>query len=792
MKKLVLTLFLLASLHLIAQTDGISYQAVIIGPDNQELPGVDAEGNILPNATVAIRFTIFDANNQVEYQEVQTTNTDQYGRINLLIGEVNPDGFAEISWDGTNKDLKVEIDFSGGTSYVDMAREKLTFLPYAFHRNITATGTLTVDDASFLNGELTVQGPTNLNSTLNVNGGNATNLSGELNVDGTTSLNNTLNVNNMFMTKLSGALNVGNTTIDEIDYNAPTNLAGILNVNGLGTFKDGISVKGTSTFDNLNVNNNTILGTVLDDGSITSTTDIIGKTDINGQVTIKPDIDNKDVAAILPINDEDANQSNYDKYPLRVEGSYQGIAIKVKETRGRTNNYISFWDDDQMWGRIEGLTLSQQAFDPEYILEHTFKITDIAIATADVVIAIIDWGTGGLNFAAALTSSTACVGVGACVTLPVPSWIGSSTVEWVLLTAQIVSLGGSLALAVAEEVSFTGFSIANIGVSYQSGAGDYAEWLPKENLSDVFLEGEIVGIKNGMVTKKTWDAEKIMIVSTKPIVLGNMPQPNQEKDYVKIAFMGQVPVKILGNVTPGDYILPNVLGYGFGMAVHPKDMKIRDYKKVAGVAWSNIGKISDGLNLVNVAVGINTNDLSDIVDKQEQELKALRAITVELENEIKQTNSVLAELVPGYAKAVGIENIDQWIKNGENNESIVHNDVNSEDLTAFSDENDVLYFEISRKQIVTAISMAREQYVQMLDEFDITKKLLLDKNSFLNEAMVDKILTPIEKHPFWQKIDNETAYKEEIIDFLLSKMEKAFHTHKKYAHEFTEFKLRKN
>ncbi len=70
MKKVLLIILILASIKAFTQTDGISYQAVIIGPDNQELPGVDAEGNILPEATIALRFSIIDANNQLEYQEI--------------------------------------------------------------------------------------------------------------------------------------------------------------------------------------------------------------------------------------------------------------------------------------------------------------------------------------------------------------------------------------------------------------------------------------------------------------------------------------------------------------------------------------------------------------------------------------------------------------------------------------------------------------------------------------------------------------------------------------------------
>ncbi|MCB0434312.1 MAG: hypothetical protein KDD18_15465, partial [Mangrovimonas sp.] len=189
-------LFFALTFQAIAQTDGITYQAVIIGPDALELPGVDSEGNYLPNATVAIRFTIYDSGNQIEFREVQIADTDEFGRINLLIGEANHDEFTHISWDGTPKDLEVEIDFDAGSNFETMSREKLTFLPYAYHRNITATGTLSVDDNTFLNGELQVEGPTNLNSTLDVNNQNATNLTGTLTVDGETNLNNAFSVNN--------------------------------------------------------------------------------------------------------------------------------------------------------------------------------------------------------------------------------------------------------------------------------------------------------------------------------------------------------------------------------------------------------------------------------------------------------------------------------------------------------------------------------------------------------------------------------------------------------------------
>ena len=79
MKKIILSIFLIiCTLKGFSQTQGISYQAVILNPNNQELPGFDAQDNILANTNVIIQFTIVDDNNSDEYQEYHETSTDQY------------------------------------------------------------------------------------------------------------------------------------------------------------------------------------------------------------------------------------------------------------------------------------------------------------------------------------------------------------------------------------------------------------------------------------------------------------------------------------------------------------------------------------------------------------------------------------------------------------------------------------------------------------------------------------------------------------------------------------------
>ncbi len=152
MKKLFLfTLLLLVIVKLFGQSQGISYQAVIIDKTPQEVPGVDITGNIIPNHPIMMRFAILDAAGTIEYQEEHATTTDMYGMINLVIGRgiqtlISPGTFAEIDWNGTPKALKVDISFSDtDIFYSDFSYEDLTFVPYAFHKNITATGSLIVD-----------------------------------------------------------------------------------------------------------------------------------------------------------------------------------------------------------------------------------------------------------------------------------------------------------------------------------------------------------------------------------------------------------------------------------------------------------------------------------------------------------------------------------------------------------------------------------------------------------------------------------------------------------------------
>ena len=68
---------------------------------------------------------------------------------------------------------------------------------------------------------------------------------------------------------------------------------------------------------------------------------------------------------------------------------------------------------------------------------------------------------------------------------------------------------------------------------------------------DDAAETERFGVHGGKVTHRTDGADQAMVVSDKPIVLGNMPDLAQQHRFEKIAFMGQTLVEVWGGRAAG-------------------------------------------------------------------------------------------------------------------------------------------------------------------------------------------------------------------------------------------------
>ncbi len=796
-----LFLFLFLVIEVSGQTDGITYQAVIIGPDVLELPGVDSEGNYLPSTTVAIRFTILDSGNGQEFQEVQLTTTDEFGRINLIIGAVEHDAFEKISWDGTAKDLKVEIDFDGGNNFEDMSREVLTFVPYAYHRNITATGTLDVDDNTTLNGELLVEGPTTLNSTLDVTNGNETNLSGSLTVDGITDLNEGLNVNGQSTTNLSGALNVGEDIVavegGPWDEFAPTKLNGTLDVVGL-TNTNGLSNKGNFRSDVLeglvlNITSTADQDRLLDDGTGFRQTSILkGNTTIgtvesgtypdritvngnvgitteddlnittNSQVKINSTVHMGAISYTGPFEDPDSglqitttnDNPGLEKgnYPLLVEGSTQGIAIEVIGSRRNGNNFIGFWDANNMWGRIEGEIAVENNNNSDYTFDIRSMAYDVYDAELDLGFAIASEVLALAQLAASIADFRGCVGFGACLSGPGPADIAFSLAQVIFEGIQIGFSADALIRANNNENIYATNKSNTQGVTYASGAGDYAEYLLRANINEKMSYGDIVGVKGGKISKHTKGAERMMVVSFKPIVLGNMPQPDQEEAYEKVAFMGQVPVKVFGKVKIGDYIVPSGNNDGLGVAIDPSKMTSEHVKDIVGVAWGINDNIL-GFNKVNVAVGLNKNDNNAIVEKLEERMEEQ---DVEINNIKKQIAEYLVRLSNIENGIVTTTTHSTLEKDSEGHDESEHQETEGYDQREYeiieTDKGEIVYWQITREDFDKALQM-------------VETKLLSEKGNFANNKL-------------WKKIKTDSKFRNKTFEELKSKLDKQIHYHK--------------
>ncbi len=279
-------------------------------------------------------------------------------------------------------------------------------------------------------------------------------------------------------------------------------------------------------------------------------------------------------------------------YPVTVEGSNQGIYIKIDEPRTNANNFVSFADDTKIWGAVQGETWDELTATPQYGIQ-------IALFTLKGVSII---GQTVAMVATAISEGISVLGAGAAP--------GS--------TAAAIVLGIEAAALLVESINWGTYLAETVGVSYNSGGADYAEYILRAKEIADLLPAQVVGVKGGVVSLNTTEADHFRVISLAPIVLGNMPQPDQEHLYEKVAFRGQVPVNVVGAVTIGDYILPSGNNDGLAIAVHPDEMKIGDYQRIIGVAWSEAEFAP--VNIINVAIGLNSNDLGPELELLDQKV----------------------------------------------------------------------------------------------------------------------------------------------------------------------------
>jgi hypothetical protein len=129
MKQLLfLILFFSFRLLLSAQAppELVNYQAV----------ARDGDGIVLDNQPVSFQFSILDALSTPLYVEQHNgILTNEFGLVNLRIGggSVQSGDFGSIDWAKGSHSLKIEVDPSGGSSYVLSDEQQILSVPYALY-----------------------------------------------------------------------------------------------------------------------------------------------------------------------------------------------------------------------------------------------------------------------------------------------------------------------------------------------------------------------------------------------------------------------------------------------------------------------------------------------------------------------------------------------------------------------------------------------------------------------------------------------------------------------------------
>lgn len=658
-KHLILAIaFCLASLFAFAQSvpQGINYQAV----------ARDSKGAPLSLQDIGLRVSLRagDATGKTVYEELHQLKTNELGMFQLVIGQGNAEqgDFQQVPWSEFPVWMVLAIDETGKGEFVTLAATQLMAVPYAFHAGTAASwsapmteleknrrcgstgipfwsnlGNYNVSDTCHFigttvpvdfifktnnvermritkNGELIIIARVTFEDNVQFSGDSVI-IDNDLFVRGNVDVGQDLAVH-------------GNAGVDQnLEVGGNTGIGQDLGVGGNGSVAGDLEVGGDGRFTNIFVTNNASIGNDLDlgrDGSVGRDLSVarnttIGGTltssgkltvnnvsDLNGQVTIKANVGGGD--------------ASYNAYPLRVEGSAQGIAVKVNAgTPDGNNNFITFFDNNNTArGRIEGQTSAEVASSPEYIFE-------TSIYTAEVIAAGVNIGLSALP--------NACAGVGAVACPPEPSVVAIAIAEEVLAAANLAA--------------YQAFAFENVGVTYQSGSADYAEWLKRSDAGETMTPGDIVGVKGGLISKRTdGGVSQYLVISTNPAVLGNMPTATEQSLYEKVAFMGQIPVKVRGQVHIGDFILPSGFNDGTGIAVSPQRITPGQYRQIVGVAWSATPAGSK-LAYINMAIGLNNNDIARLVEEQQSEIDRLNQEVAALKNDFSALSQRLAALESG-------------------------------------------------------------------------------------------------------------------------------------------------
>jgi hypothetical protein len=647
------------------------------------------------------------------------------------------------------------------------------------------SGTLTVDRATDLNTSLNVDGPTDLNSRLFVNNASPTKLTGTLRVDGISDFNAAFNVNNASPTVLTGLLTVNknalfnqqvlldnaalqstSTTTGGLVVSGGFGLGGNLNVGGISKFGGPVAFAAAVNITDETESTNITTGALIVSGGM----GLAKRLNVGGGVSFSSTLG---VTGITNLNNTTQSTANSNGAlivsggvgilrNLNVGGTFtvstgadyvatftnttnaNGISIQVANgTLGpnNSNNYITFRNSSGgVVGRIEGETLDELHNSDDYKFDKRGLVYDVASGALDAGLATFNLADRILFQIEADASVNVCAGVGVVACPPIASFVAGSIAEVALAVVEEALVIAEVAVASVNLVEWTNNKDNSIGVTYQSGSGDYAEYLMKQSASEKINASDIVGVKGGKISKNVEGAEKLMVVSFKPIVLGNTPNDAALPNYEKVAFMGQVPVRVFGKVNLGDYIIPNGANNGVGVAVSPEKIKHSDVKNIVGIAWS-VAENPLAISTVNVAIGLNVNDNQKLVENQQAEIN-------ELKSEIAKINAKLDRIINGNTPTdVRAVPTEHYVTTGKNTVQVIPDNIS-----------------IAPSSILQPVKMGPNQ----IQYYEVTKQDFIKGFDIVQDKMkANGDANRYEK--FWSQYNNDPQFKDKIMTRIMTK-----------------------
>ena len=104
MKKIVLLfLMMVMSMTIMAQSNVITYQAVVR----------DANNRLVTNEAITLTIQVLDISDNIMYSETDNVNSNANGLISTFIGDNDPTAFAAINWNNAKFKTTTKVVSSG-------------------------------------------------------------------------------------------------------------------------------------------------------------------------------------------------------------------------------------------------------------------------------------------------------------------------------------------------------------------------------------------------------------------------------------------------------------------------------------------------------------------------------------------------------------------------------------------------------------------------------------------------------------------------------------------------------